>query len=77
MNSMNKSLTLLFFTIITLSCQPQIANDDAQVVSEFINKLDSQRYNVGFLIMEGVYNTELTAPYDFFNTLDIATALRP
>lgn len=24
------------------------------------------RYNVGFLIMDGVYNTELTAPYDIF-----------
>ncbi len=29
-------------------------------------KLDSTRYNVGFLIMDGVYNTELTAPYDIF-----------
>lgn len=29
-------------------------------------KLDSTRYNVAFLIMDGVYNTELTAPYDIF-----------
>jgi len=29
-------------------------------------KLDSTRYNVAFLIMEGVYNTELTAPFDIF-----------
>ncbi|WP_290788716.1 DJ-1/PfpI family protein [Altibacter sp.] len=29
-------------------------------------KLDSSRYNVAFLIMDGVYNTELTAPYDIF-----------
>lgn len=28
--------------------------------------LDPQRYNVAFLIMDGVYNTELTAPYDIF-----------
>ena len=28
--------------------------------------LDSMRYNVGFLIMDGVYNTELTAPFDIF-----------
>ena len=28
--------------------------------------LDPDRYNVGFLIMDGVYNTELTAPYDIF-----------
>jgi len=26
----------------------------------------SDRYNVAFLIMDGVYNTELTAPYDIF-----------
>lgn len=29
-------------------------------------KLDSTRYNVAFLIMDGVYNTELTAPFDIF-----------
>ena len=29
-------------------------------------KLDSSHYNVGFLIMDGVYNTELTAPFDIF-----------
>lgn len=29
-------------------------------------KLDSSRYNAAFLIMDGVYNTELTAPYDIF-----------
>ncbi|MBL4662697.1 MAG: DJ-1/PfpI family protein [Flavobacteriaceae bacterium] len=29
-------------------------------------KLDSTRYNVGFLIMDGVFNTELTAPFDIF-----------
>ena len=28
--------------------------------------LDPTRYNVAFLIMDGVYNTELTAPYDIF-----------
>jgi transcriptional regulator GlxA family with amidase domain len=29
-------------------------------------KLDTSRYNVGFLIMDGTFNTELTAPYDIF-----------
>jgi len=28
--------------------------------------LNDNWYNVGFLIMDGVYNTELTAPYDIF-----------
>jgi len=29
-------------------------------------KVIPERYNVAFLIMDGVYNTELTAPYDIF-----------
>jgi len=29
-------------------------------------KLEPNRYNVAFLIMEGTFNTELTAPYDIF-----------
>ncbi len=29
-------------------------------------QLDTTRYNVAFLIMDGTYNTELTAPYDIF-----------
>lgn len=29
-------------------------------------EIDSSNYNVAFLIMDGVYNTELTAPFDIF-----------
>jgi len=29
-------------------------------------KLEANRYNVAFLIMDGTYNTELTAPFDIF-----------
>ncbi|MEO0726332.1 MAG: DJ-1/PfpI family protein [Bacteroidota bacterium] len=48
-----------------------------------------ERYNVAFLIMDGVYNTELTAPYDIFqhtifrdsikamNTFLVANTLAP
>ncbi|MEL6922528.1 MAG: DJ-1/PfpI family protein [Bacteroidota bacterium] len=47
------------------------------------------RYNVGFLIMDGVYNTELTAPFDIFqhtqyregikqmNVFTVANSLEP
>ena len=28
--------------------------------------LEPNRYNVAFLIMNGTYNTEFTAPYDIF-----------
>lgn len=36
------------------------------IVPERVVDLQPDRYNVGFLIMDGVYNTELTAPYDIF-----------
>lgn len=51
--------------------------------------LEPDRYNVAFLIMDGVYNTELTAPYDIFqhtifrdsikamNTFMVANTLEP
>jgi len=51
--------------------------------------LKPDRYNVAFLIMNGVYNTELTAPYDIFqhtifrdsikamNTFMVANTLQP
>lgn len=52
-------------------------------------ELKSDRYNVAFLIMDGVYNTEFTAPYDIFqhtvyrknikamNTFTVANTLKP
>jgi len=52
-------------------------------------KLDPDRYNVAFLIMNGTYNTEFTAPFDIFqhtqyrdgiqamNTFTVANTLNP
>lgn len=52
-------------------------------------ELEPNRYNVAFLIMDGVYNTELTAPFDIFqhtifregikamNTFTVANTLDP
>jgi len=54
-----------------------------------IPSIESDRYNVAFLIMDGVYNTELTAPFDIFqhtiyrdgikamNTFTVANTLDP
>ncbi len=51
--------------------------------------LEPDRYNVAFLVMDGVYNTELTAPFDIFqhtiyregiksmNTFIVANSLKP
>ena len=55
-------LLFLFF-----SCQVNPTNNIAEVPS-FHKKpaLVEGRYNVAFLIMDGVFNTELTAPFDIF-----------
>jgi transcriptional regulator GlxA family with amidase domain len=64
---MNKSFTLLLVaaTILFTNC-----NDKNQEVTNtnIDNKpeLVEDWYNVAFLIMDGTFNTELTAPYDIF-----------
>lgn len=89
---MDYKFTILIMVLL-MSCQT-----DQQEVSQVADKyfeserkinLDPDRYNVGFLIMDGVYNTELTAPYDIFqhtifrkgiksmNTFLIANTLNP
>lgn len=39
--------------------------------------VDADAYQVGFLIMDGVYNTELTAPYDIFQHTIFREGIRP
>ena len=69
-----KKYSFLFFLLIFFQCtssdtaaevQPQ-KEDQAIAVSYRSPVIDSTRLNVAFLIMDGVYNTELTAPYDIF-----------
>ena len=67
-----KYLFILFILFGLISCQNSSEEKDTEsiakieIVSKTFPKLDPSRYNVGFLIMDGVYNTELTAPYDIF-----------
>ncbi len=60
-----RSLYLLLVVLILLSCQEGKEVKSTNNHSREL-KLDPNRYNVAFLIMDGVYNTELTAPYDIF-----------
>ena len=63
---MKKLLFAFTVTLLLPCCGPQ-QETDIKVTS---NKADSNlvpgRYNVAFLIMDGTYNTEFTAPYDIF-----------
>jgi transcriptional regulator GlxA family with amidase domain len=83
----------LFFLFAACSPSPdsEAATDTATEVAPPRPSvvLEPDRYNVAFLIMEGVYNTELTAPYDIFqhtifrdsikamNTFLVANTLAP
>lgn len=70
-----KKVFLLFMMIFLLNCYSKKENNndvkpktDKQKteVKNNIPKLVDGRYNVAFLIMDGTYNTELTAPFDIF-----------
>lgn len=85
----------LFYTLLcclTFCCcqSGQSPADPALIaIGKRTPKLKKDRYNVAFLIMDGVYNTELTAPYDIFqhtvfrdsikamNTFLVANTLTP
>jgi len=73
---MRKIILLLTFVLFVMSCENNVStplNVNANQKDTLSNvqvkkfpKLEPNRYNVGFLIMDGVFNTELTAPYDIF-----------
>lgn len=70
-----KNICALFLFLGLLACQQksQTAVTSTDVAADKMIRveikqpvLDSTRYNVGFLVMDGVFNTELTAPFDIF-----------
>lgn len=71
---MKKVFYLIGFLILCIQCKPETKNnslkeDNINTVvasAKVLPKLNPNNYNVAFLIMDGVYNTELTAPYDIF-----------
>lgn len=77
----------LLFTILTfVSCNTnkekkensnsEIPKQVEQDEKEF-PKLEPNRYNVAFLIMDGVFNTELTAPFDIFQHTIFRDSIKP
>ncbi len=64
-----KTSILVITLALMASCTQQNAKIEIEqnVESRSAKEIVSGRYNVAFLIMDGVYNTELTAPYDIFH----------
>jgi transcriptional regulator GlxA family with amidase domain len=68
-----KYLISLLIVGAFFGCNHSVKNDSKkkfeqleQTVKKSFPKLEPNRYNDAFLVMDGVYNTELTAPYDIF-----------
>lgn len=62
-------LAALFFCVALLSCKN--TDKPQQLISESTEErvypvLEPNRYNVAFLVMDGTFNTEFTAPFDIF-----------
>ncbi len=88
---MQKLVVLLSIIIVSVgvSCNPSTKDQSKMAESRHEVNLDSTRYNVAFLIMDGTYNTEFTAPFDIFqhtqyrkgikamNTFTVANTLDP
>ncbi len=64
----NRLMLTTFIIFLFTSCREKKPSD-------LFSRQDS--YNVGFLIMDGVYNTELTAPYDIFQHTQYREVLKP
>ncbi len=84
---MKNFLILFLFLFLSVRCTTENRVEEAQ--TRFLPELKPDRYNVAFLLMDGVYNTEFTAPYDIFqhtqyrenikamNTFTVANTLGP
>lgn len=62
---------LFLLIVVILSCQSKIDKKNNETLKQVapnktFPKLEKDRYNVAFLIMDGTFNTELTAPFDIF-----------
>lgn len=57
-----------FFLAFSLfyNCQSKDTETKKTTTEKHQPKLEANRYNVAFLVMDGTYNTELTAPFDIF-----------
>jgi len=79
--TINMKYLAIFFCLTILSCgrpTTQTTLDARQITTPYRQPdIQPNRYNVAFLIMDGVYNTELTAPYDIFQHTIFREGIKP
>ncbi|WP_299624451.1 DJ-1/PfpI family protein [uncultured Tenacibaculum sp.] len=69
-----KKILLFLFTVSLVACQP---TKKEQETTKTFPEIKPNRYNVAFLIMDGTYNTELTAPFDIFQHTIFRKGIKP
>jgi transcriptional regulator GlxA family with amidase domain len=80
--TLRKTYILLGLALSLTACQtkskPESTEAQATVKSErYLPKLNPNAYNVAFLIMDGTFNTELTAPFDIFQHTVFRDSIKP
>lgn len=74
---MVKIFGILISTLTLVSCEgTNTLKTQKPELERIMPKLKPDRYNVAFLIMEGTYNTEFTAPYDIFQHTQYRKGIR-
>ncbi len=78
-NCKRASHALLLTCLWLIACQnaPEVTKDTLEPQPCKGVELMEDAYNVGFLVMDGVYNTELTAPYDIFQHTKYREGIKP
>ena len=73
-----KYISFFFLLIFLVGCNSAVDKKVENSTQEktFPN-LKKNRYNVAFLIMDGTFNTELTAPYDIFQHTIFREGIKP
>lgn len=70
---MNKLIALCSL-LVSVSCTEKL---ESERKLERYESIEEGRYNVAFLIMDGTFNTELTAPYDIFHHTIFRDSIKP
>lgn len=80
---MSLRLICVFLTVLFVSCgetepiSPALKPSTAPATAPDFSDPEKAVYNVALLVMDGVYNTELTAPYDIFQHTIFRDGIRP
>ncbi len=75
-----RKIVYLLAVFILIGCGKKAQNTNVNtnnIVKKKFPELKEGRYNVAFLIMDGTFNTELTAPFDIFQHTIFREGIKP